>query len=168
MTPQSKAEACDEIVRTLRGNGLLFEGSEEEIRPYLKKTRFYKTKSKFLLEARRLFKGNGTFRLKERLDPGDVHATREWLVRRVKGFGYKEASHFLRNIGLGEELAILDIHLLRRLKKLGILRTLPTSLTRKRYLAIEKKLTHFSHRIRIPLAHLDLLLWYLETRRIFK
>ena len=168
LTPQSKAEACDGIIRTLTENRLLFEGNEDDIRPYLKKTRFYKTKSKYLLEARKLFKENGTFHVKEKLNPTDVSATREWLVETVQGFGYKEASHFLRNVGLGEELAILDIHILRSLKKLGILRTVPKSLTPKKYIAIEKKLERFSHRIAVPLSHLDLLLWFRQTHRIFK
>jgi len=168
LTPQSKAEACDDIVRTLTRNRLLFEGSLEEIAPFLKKTRFYKTKAKYLLEARRLFRGNGTFRIREKLDLRHVRTTRDRLVQQVKGLGYKEASHFLRNVGLGEDLAILDIHVLRSLKKFGILRVLPSSLTPKRYLAIEEKLRHFSRRTGIPLSHLDLLLWYVETRRIFK
>jgi len=168
LTPQSKAESCDAIVRTLKEKGLLLEGGLEEIRPYLKKTRFYKTKSQFLVEARRLFQRNGTLHLKERLDPTDTHATRDWLVSHVKGVGYKEASHFLRNIGLGKDLAILDIHVLRHLKKLGLLRILPKSLTRKRYLTLEKKLRRFARRIEIPLSHLDLLLWYAESHRIFK
>ena len=168
LTPQSKAEACDQIIRTLTENRLLFEGNENDLRPYLKKTRFYKTKSKYLLEARRLFKENGTFHVKEKLNPQDADATRERLVRTVKGFGYKEASHFLRNIGLGENLAILDIHILRSLKKLGVLRTVPKSLTPKKYLAIERRLKRFSHRIAVPLSHLDLLLWFRQTNRIFK
>ena len=168
LTPQSKAEACDQIIRALTENRLLFEGNEEELKPYLKKTRFYKTKSKYLLEARRLFRENGTFHVKEKLNAKDIGTTREWLVETVKGLGYKEASHFLRNIGLGEDLAILDIHILRSLKKRSVLRTVPKSLTRKKYLAIEEKMKRFSRRIGVPLSHLDLLLWSLETNRIFK
>lgn len=168
LTPQSRAEACDDIIQTLKKKKLLLKGDAEAFQPFLKKTRFYKTKSNYLVEAKRLFQENGTVAVKKRLHPGDVHATREWLVENVKGIGYKEASHFLRNIGLGESIAILDRHVLRALGKLGILRRLPKSLTKKRYLKIEEKMRQFADQLHIPVSHLDLLFWSSEANRIFK
>jgi N-glycosylase/DNA lyase len=93
---------------------------------------------------------------------------RDWLVRNVKGIGYKEASHFLRNIGLGEKFAILDRHVLKNLKLLEIIKEIPEFLSKKRYLEIENKMKNFADIIKIPLSHLDLLLWYKETGKIFK
>src|SRR6267143_178578 len=93
---------------------------------------------------------------------------REWFVENVKGLGYKEASHFLRNIGHGEEFAILDRHILRNIKKLGLVEEIPTSLTKKKYLDIEERLRHFSKEIDIPMADLDLLFWSKETGWVFK
>jgi N-glycosylase/DNA lyase len=98
----------------------------------------------------------------------NLEEAREWLVDNIKGMGYKEASHFLRNIGLGEEFAILDRHILKNLQLLGIIEEVPASLSRKRYFEIEKKMVRFSDRINIPMAHLDLLLWYKETGEVFK
>ncbi len=86
----------------------------------------------------------------------------------VNGLGYKEASHFLRNVGLGEEFAILDRHILRNLKDFGVLPEIPISLTKKRYLEIEEKVRRFSREIGIPMGELDLLLWSKETGWIFK
>jgi len=86
----------------------------------------------------------------------------------VKGLGYKEASHFLRNIGLGEEFAILDRHILRNLKDLQVIPEIPATLTRKRYLEIEEKVRRLAKDIGIPMGHLDLLLWSKETGHIFK
>ena len=168
LTPQSKAEACDGIIRILKQNGLLFRGEAEELQPLLKKTRFHKTKSGYIVEARRLFQKNGSMKIKDKLHPEDVSATREWLVENVRGIGYKEASHFLRNIGLGEDIAILDRHVLRALKRLGVLKGFPSSLTPKRYLGIERKVKKFADHVRIPLSHLDLLFWSVQTNRIFK
>lgn len=37
----------------------------------------------------------------------DAKETREWLVGEISGMGYKEAGHFLRNIGMGENKTIL-------------------------------------------------------------
>ena len=168
LTPQSKAEACDEIIRTLKQNGLLFRGEAEDLKPLLKKTRFHKTKSGYIVEARRLFQKNGSVKIKDKVHPEDVFATREWLVENVRGIGYKEASHFLRNIGLGEDIAILDRHVLRALKRLGVLKDFPGSLTPKRYVSIERKVKKFADRIHIPLSHLDLLFWSVQANRIFK
>jgi N-glycosylase/DNA lyase len=79
------------------------------------------------------------------------------------GIGYKEASHFLRNIGLGDSIAILDIHILRRLRSLGVINEVPRTLTRKKYLEIEVLMRDFSGRVKIPLAHMDLLFWSMAT-----
>jgi len=38
---------------------------------------------------------------------------REYLVDHVKGLGFKESSHFLRNIGFSDKVAIIDRHVLR-------------------------------------------------------
>ena len=93
---------------------------------------------------------------------------REWLVMKIKGIGFKEASHFLRNIGMGKELAILDRHILKNLVLLGVIDDIPKTLSKKNYLAIERKMCGFAKEIKIPLEHLDLVLWYKEKNEIFK
>lgn len=98
----------------------------------------------------------------------DIYECREWLVQNIGGLGYKEASHFLRNIGFGEKIAILDRHILRNLKEIGIIEEIPKSLSRAKYTQIEKNMIEFSKQTDIPLSHLDLLLWYKETGEIFK
>ncbi len=80
----------------------------------------------------------------------------------------KEASHFLRNMGFGEELAILDRHIVRNLLRYGAINQMPKNLGKKNYLLIEEKTLQFSKRIKIPLAELDLLFWSKETGKIFK
>ncbi|MDP2927938.1 MAG: N-glycosylase/DNA lyase [Candidatus Omnitrophota bacterium] len=168
LTPQSKAMVCNEIINKLIRNQLLFKGNINNIMPYLKKARFYKNKSKYIIEAREFFKNSDNIRIKDKLDVKNIITTRDWLVENIKGIGYKEASHFLRNIGFGENLAILDIHILKNLKKFGITKKPPKSITKKIYLDIENKFREFSIKIKIPLAHLDLLFWSMETGKIFK
>ncbi|MEK9139334.1 MAG: DNA lyase, partial [Bacteroidota bacterium] len=92
---------------------------------------------------------------------------RAWLVKNVKGLGWKEASHFLRNIG-HHNLAILDRHILKNLKRHNVIRTLPKTLTAKRYLTIEKKFLAFSQHLGISMDELDLLFWSRETGEILK
>lgn len=93
---------------------------------------------------------------------------RGWLAQNVTGMGYKEASHFLRNIGLGEDLAILDRHVLKNLRLLGVIEEIPSSLSKSRYFEIEKSMKEFAEEINVPMGRLDLVLWYKETGEIFK
>lgn len=102
---------------------------------------------------------------------GDAFGVRELLVkdkRHFKGLGYKEASHFLRNIGRGGNLAILDRHILSGLCELKVLCNVPDSIGRKKYLGIEQKMQEFSQKAGIPMGKLDLLFWSLKTGIVLK
>jgi N-glycosylase/DNA lyase len=169
LTPQSRAKSCWEAILTMKDENLLLEGTADEIKKSLRCVRFHNKKAQYLVEARRLFFKNGRISIKPLLKGfADIHECRDWLVKNIKGLGYKEAGHFLRNIGFGEEISILDRHILRNLHRLDVIEEIPESLGRIKYLQIEKKMSVFSKRIGIPLAHLDLLLWYKETGEIFK
>ena len=93
---------------------------------------------------------------------------RQKLVNGIKGIGYKEASHFLRNIGLGKDIAILDRHILKNLKRYGVISRVPLSIPAKSYLNIEERARAFASMIGISLGELDLLFWSRETGEIFK
>jgi len=96
----------------------------------------------------------------------DENELRKWLVENVKGLGYKEASHFMRNIGY-ENVAIIDLHVLRILQRYGLVKSIKT-LTRKRYLEIEEILKAIASKAGISLAELDLYLWYMDSGKILK
>jgi N-glycosylase/DNA lyase len=169
LTPQSSAKTCWAAVSRLKERSLLLKGEANEIQPQLNDVRFGDSKAKYIVEARATFTKDGRLFLKSHLSSfANLFELREWMVENVKGLGYKEASHFLRNIGLGEEFAILDRHILRNLKRLDVITEVPVSITKKRYLEIEEKLRSFSREIGIPLADLDLLFWSRETGWIFK
>jgi N-glycosylase/DNA lyase len=169
LTPQSSAKVCWEAVTALKQKTLLLKGQPPELEPYLRSVRFSDSKGKYIVEARSMFSNDGKIQLKSRISSFyNPFERREWFVENVKGLGYKEASHFLRNIGLGEEFAILDRHILRNLNQLGVIPEIPTSITKKRYLEIEEKLRRFAAEIGIPMADLDLLFWSKETGWIFK
>lgn len=96
---------------------------------------------------------------------GDAYALREKIAndsRYFKGLGWKESSHFLRNIGFCG-LAILDRHILKNLKALGAIDNVPVSLTKKAYLEIEVKLKIFCEQIGMPMDEFDLLIWAHES-----
>lgn len=168
LTPQSKALSCDTAVRRLKRSGLLFNGTACAIRANLKGVRFPNNKAAYLVHAREFLKKYNNFNFKKIINHKNPFATREWLIKNIKGLGYKEASHFLRNIGLGKDLAILDVHVLRNLKRIGVIKSIPKAITKNNYMGIENKMRHFSRSINIPLEELDLLFWSEETGFIFK
>ena len=98
----------------------------------------------------------------------DIKSLRKWLVKNIKGYSFKEAGHFLRNIGYGSQIAILDRHILKNLVLFGVIPDIPKTLNEKTYLEIEDKMTAFSKKINIPMHHLDILFWYKQTGEIFK
>jgi len=85
----------------------------------------------------------------------------------IKGIGYKEASHFLRNIGF-PGYAILDKHILNTLFEMGVIESPKPPGTRDRYIAAEERLRKFSEDLDIPMDELDLLLWSEKTGEILK
>ncbi len=91
---------------------------------------------------------------------------REWLVENVKGFGYKEASHFLRNVGF-RDVAIIDRHIISYLAGNGLVDQ-GKALTKRRYLEIELLLSAIATKLGIDLAELDLYIWYLKTGKVLK
>jgi N-glycosylase/DNA lyase len=124
--------------------------------------RFWKKRAEYIYEAR---KHNASLKnvIASYRNETDL---REWIVKNVKGLGYKEASHFLRNIGF-ENLAIIDFHIIDILARNGMIKK-PKTLTRRQYLEIERVLLALAGRLGISLAELDLYLWYMETGKILK
>jgi len=169
MTPQSKAELCWAAVLKVKERDILKVIKSEEILDDMVGVRFKFKKSGYILEARDKFFKNGSFIIKEIISAfPDVYKIRGWLAKDIKGIGLKEAGHFLRNIGYGEVLTILDRHILKNLKKFSVIKEIPASLTPSKYFEIEKKMIEFSEKIGIPSDHLDLLFWYREAGKIFK
>ncbi|ABK14114.1 N-glycosylase/DNA lyase [Methanothrix thermoacetophila] len=168
LTPQSRARSCWAAVEKLSSMGELRCPVPARIQMELKGVRFSRRKAEYICMARDLFMLDGMLSVRARIDPENLFQTREWLVGNVKGMGYKEASHFLRNIGLGRDLAILDRHILKSLVRYGVVPDYPRSLSRSRYLKIESEMSDFARSIDIPMAHLDMVLWYMGAGEVFK
>ena len=135
---------------------------QEELSSLLKKVkyRFYNVRSKFIVNARWIAP-----ELPELVASSDREGAREYLVSNVDGIGYKEASHFLRNVGIFD-FAILDKHVQAMLlpglnEKIG-------SLTTKRYLELEGVFKKISERFELEPGIMDLYMWKIATGRIIK
>jgi N-glycosylase/DNA lyase len=166
MTPQTSAQNADKVAQILKRRS--FETVAFDPEPILADRshyiRFHRTKAKHLVRVKQEIPDI----LRALADGGTPFGLREWLVKNVKGLGYKEATHFLRNIGKNGGLAILDRHILRNLKRFGAVRSIPTSLSRKNYYSIERRFKKFADRVGIPVDELDLLFWSMETGEIRK
>ena len=135
---------------------------EEKLRGELHKIgyRFWRVRARYIVEARWIIPEiSSLFEMPE-------HDARDYLVRKVKGLGMKEASHFLRNTG-AKDLAIVDRHIIRILQEYGYIGEVK-SLTRSRYLEIEAIEREIANSAGMSLAELDLYLWYMKTGEVLK
>ncbi len=169
LTPQSKARNAWKAITDLVENNLLYTGTPEEIAGFLNIVRFKNNKSRYLVELRNLMTVDGKLQPKKILsEQGDVFQKRAWILKNVKGMGLKEANHVLRNLGFGENIAILDRHILRNLAELKVIDEVPKSVNEKKYYEIEEKMREYSKFSGINMDELDLVLWYKEAGEIFK
>jgi N-glycosylase/DNA lyase len=128
--------------------------SQEDLAKELRRLghRFPNARAKYIYEARCHAKS--------------LKLDRDWLAENVKGLGYKESSHFLRNVGC-DDYAIIDFHIIDILVENKLIKRLKT-LNKKRYLEIEKILKKLADASGLTLAELDFYLWYMETGKILK
>ena len=162
LTPQTSAKAADKCIQKLKKLDFRNAYNLNPVK-ILNNIRFNNNKAKYLIEAKEKY-NLILKKLEETKDPDEL---REFLVKNIKGYGYKESAHFLRNIGY-RNLAILDRHILKNLKKFNVIDEVPKTLTKNKYFEIEEKFREFSNKVNIPMDELDLLFWSMETGEVFK
>ncbi|MBL8148844.1 MAG: N-glycosylase/DNA lyase [Blastocatellia bacterium] len=157
---------CIEFVRPV-----LLTGSQEEIYQAIEGKHMYpKDRARYIYLTREYLKEEFGLKMRQKLDSFEDPQQRRdyWAANpKVKGIGYKEGSHFLRNIGY-KGYAILDKHVLRSLCELGVLGEVKPPTNKKRYLEIESQMKQFSDEIGIDFDELDLVLWSAKTGEILK
>jgi len=162
MTANCGAKKCIEVQQRINNGFLAY--SEDELKNKFKEFgyRFPNIRAKYIHEAR-----DHLLELERKINSSiDEIDLRDWIVKDIKGLGYKEASHFLRNIGY-KNIAIIDFHIIDLLVKHNIIEK-PKTLTKKKYLEIEQILKKLGNLLNLDLGRLDLYLWYLETSEILK
>ncbi len=150
---------------------ILLTGNHAELSAALRgRHRYPNARAGYIVASREFLQEHCDLRLRKKLQSFDNDLERrDWLVKekRIKGLGYKEASHFLRNIGL-KGYAILDKHILRSLAELEIIDDPKPPNTRSKYLTIEEKLKNLADLTEIDFDELDLVLWSMKTGEILK
>lgn len=149
----------------------LMDGSRESLtQALLGVHRYPNARAGYVVASREFLREHCGMRLRKKLEGFDDHLERrDWLVKEkgIKGLGYKEASHYLRNIGF-RGYAILDKHVLRCMAELGLIEEPKPPITRNRYLSVEKTLRNFAGRLKIDFDEMDLVLWSMRTGEILK
>jgi N-glycosylase/DNA lyase len=151
----------------------LLDGQREEMTLALRNAgahRFPVERPGYIVVTRNYLREHCDMALRQKLQSfADPIARRDWLAqeKQIKGLGYKEASHFLRNIGIMGH-AILDKHVMSCLMDLEVVDTSRPPGTRSRYLETEKRLRYFAREIRIDFDELDLVLWSMKTGEVLK
>lgn len=150
---------------------LLADGSWVEIRDALSGAhRYPNARARYVVESREFLREHCDLKIRSKLESFDCNLSRrDWLVKekRIKGLGYKEASHFLRNVGF-KGYAILDKHVLRCLAELKIIADSKPPNTRSKYLSVEDSFKALTEAVGIDFDEMDLVLWSMKTGEILK
>jgi len=166
LTANSKFITAAAIQKELGHEGFMHK-SWKELAECIRrnKHRFHNNKAKFIIEARKNkdIKNKITSIIKK---DGEA-AAREWLVKNIKGLGYKESSHFLRNTGC-KNLAIVDRHILNLMVEYGEIKQKPDTVTKKIYFEIENKLQKIAEKLNMSIAELDLYMWSMKTGAVMR
>ena len=166
LTANSKAKTAMAIQKELGVKGFCEARTSEIKKSIIKnKHRFHNTKTRYIISARK-FIGLKKIIKSIAADHGEAKA-RDWLAENVKGIGYKEASHFLRNVGY-KSLAIVDRHIMDILAENKIINKKLKIVTKKKYIEVEDRLRKLAQKMDMQLAELDLYLWFMKTGEVLK
>lgn len=177
MTPQTKARAADGVMKAVNGN---IKDITVEIMSKAG-VRFAETKWHRIQTFMNIVSFHHTF-----VNTESTPAIRAFLYRSIHGFGLKEAAHFCRNAGRGDNIAIVDRHILNcyinrfENKWEGYELLSPAyqyakgvfnkelTLTENRYCIIEECIVNYSKRLLIPEKYLDMIWWSEKSGEMFK
>jgi len=88
------------------------------------------------------------------------HEARDLLVRKIHGIGLKEASHFLRDIGYSNSLAIIDSHVIAFLTEVGAIPVNEANaVTPSLYVRLEGILQNLCADLGVNLSIFDMAIW---------
>lgn len=165
LAANAKGRVAYDIQKTLGVEGCISAPKHEVLRVIKAHNhRFHNNKTNFILAAREHLDIKD--KVKRKVDKYGQFETREWLAKSIRGIGYKEASHFLRNTG-HNELAILDRHIINIMAEHDLIEK-PNALTTRNYLRVEKKFIELAEAARMFPGELDLYLWQMKTGEVMK
>ena len=132
----------------------------------LRKYRYPKKRAQEIVKAARTIYSSNSIKQILIDDEDDVNI-RSYFYHNISGLGIKESSHFLRNIGFTDSLAIIDVHVMNFLKELYLVEKIDNStLSEKNYIIIERIIQNLSDYHGLNLAIFDLAIWYYMRSKV--
>ncbi len=176
ITSQTSARKSWEATEEMAREDMLRNGGKDEIASLLDKyeVQYERNKAKYIVSNRKklsqptLNDPTSGLKIRNKIDVSDLKKTRAWLVENIDGLSWKGASHFLRNIGYGDDFAILSGYISKTMFKLGILEDPEPPKNKEEYLEQEEKFRKLSRDTGIETGALDLVIWSLQTGEVFK
>lgn len=164
LTANSSAQLCIKCQKVIGKHGFI-NYTKSTLAKNLQKLgyRFYNKRSEYICTARKFL----PLLKNQIIHLNSPTIAREWFVKTINGVGYKEASHFLRNIGY-DNVAILDRHILKLMHDHKLVPTIKKSISKYDYIKFENILRKIAMELNISLAELDLYMWYMRTGKILK
>lgn len=150
---RSRSNLLREVRKVLRGG-------EAKAGLSVPRYRFWSSRSEYIVDTALCLyaRGEGILPILKRVD--SQQEARKAIVSVSRGIGPKQASLFLRNMGWGNELAILDTHVLNFMIHLGLLHKMPGHLSSfGAYEKIEQVLRTYAQAIGWTLDVLDQAIW---------
>ncbi|MCF7872466.1 hypothetical protein K9L97_05525 [Candidatus Woesearchaeota archaeon] len=164
----SSAEMANTALNLLKP--VLWSGTLKDYKKKVhKKVRFYNVRSKYLHENRLIIENFEKQKIdfKKHLESLEYKERREFIRKNFKGFGMKEASHFLRNIGY-EGYTIIDKHVLNMMHDMDVIKSNSAPKTPDEYYKIEKKIIDFAEKEGYDIDELDLALWSFKAGKVMR
>ncbi len=176
LTSQSGAKKSWEATEKLEENSLLEEGSREDIAEVLAayEVQYERNKAQYIVNNREklsqptLTDPEKSLKIHNKISSENLDKSREWFAQNIKGISWKGSSHFLRNIGYGDDFAIVSSHIVDVLYQMDILESTEQPKDKEEYLNVEEKMRDLSQELEIDIQALDLVLWSMKTGEVFK
>ncbi len=156
--------------RCIRAMGeKLAKGEEDELLGRIEAIHKYaENSSRYIVFTREYLKKEHGFLLKSLVSSFEDRVERRDFFAKnpgIKGLGYMQASHFLRNLGFSG-YAILDRNNLVSLSELGITGEMKYPLSKRRYIETENLMADAARELGMSLDEFDLLLWSRKRKYI--
>jgi len=175
-TSQSDARNSWKAVRRLEKDQLLFKGSAEDISKILNnfEIQYEDRKAQYLIKNRKMLSQptfsdpSNDLKIKNKIKEENLEKTRKWFKENIKGISWKGSSHFLRNIGYGDEFAIISKHILKKMYELELVEDVSPPKNEEQYMKYELIFRRLAKELDLSVHELDLTLWSMETGEVFK
>lgn len=131
-----------------------------------RKYRFPHTRAQNIVNAAKILCQNGHHLKSVLRNSHSGQEARAFLAENVPGIGLKQASHFLRNIGYSDSLAIIDSHVIGFLREVGAIhKKRIKTVTPKVYTRLETIVVDLCDSLGVNLSIFDMAIWrYMRGR----